>query len=208
MTGAGQQPHAPAGTAQALTSNGTAAPQLHQQTDAVIVSAALPANATAPGDAQGHNDKAVAPDPTYPAAAAAQLQLCAGSNEVALESEPAQPRIESMAPVVAEQTKRLSEVRLVPDSGVDCCSARLPSSACHAVRRAEDVGSAFTSGSKICVPPQMLIEARQLHDAVLETRVQLAKTTNRLIQLDNPVLRTKLRELKRKADAVIAEHGV
>ncbi len=58
------------------------------------------------------------------------------------------------------------------------------------------------------MPPQMLIEARQLHDLVLETRVQLAKTTNRLIQLDNPVLRTKLRELKRKADAVIAEHGV
>lgn len=55
---------------------------------------------------------------------------------------------------------------------------------------------------------QMLIEARQLHDTVLETRVQLAKTTNRLIQLDNPVLRTKIKELKRKADAVIAEHGV
>ena len=54
----------------------------------------------------------------------------------------------------------------------------------------------------------MLIEARQLHDAVLETRVQLAKTTNRLIQLDNPILRTKLKELKRKADSVIAEHGV
>ncbi len=55
---------------------------------------------------------------------------------------------------------------------------------------------------------QMIIEARQLQDAVLESRVQLAKTTNRLVQMDNPIIRLKLRELKRKADAVIAEHGV
>ena len=56
--------------------------------------------------------------------------------------------------------------------------------------------------------PQMIIETRQLQDAVLESRVQLAKTTNKLIQMDNPIIRSKLRELKRKADAVIAEHGV
>ena len=55
---------------------------------------------------------------------------------------------------------------------------------------------------------QMIIETRQLQDAVLESRVQLAKTTNKLIQMDNPIIRLKLRELKRKADAVIAEHGV
>ena len=91
--------------------------------------------------------------------------------------------------------------------GEDLCLRRLLS--CHRARTAyhQTTSNFLTQLWYNCVL-QMLIEARQLRDAVLETRVQLAKTTNRLIQLDNPVLRTKLKELKRKADAVIAEHGM
>ncbi len=114
FTGADQQQNAPTGTAQALTSNGIAAPQAHQHTNAAVINLPPPASVIAPGAAPGHNDQAIAPDPTAPAAAAAQPQFCAGTNEVALQPEPAPPNITSMAPMVAEQTKRLSEVRLFP----------------------------------------------------------------------------------------------
>lgn len=50
----------------------------------------------------------------------------------------------------------------------------------------------------------MLVEARNLHDMVLETRVCLAMTSNRLARLDNPVLYEKLKDLKRKADMALA----
>ena len=51
---------------------------------------------------------------------------------------------------------------------------------------------------------QMLVEARNLQDSVLETRVCLAMTANRLARLDNPVLNEKLKDLKRKADMAMA----
>ena len=50
----------------------------------------------------------------------------------------------------------------------------------------------------------MLVETRELQDAVLEARVSLALTSNRLARLDNPVLFQRLKELKRKADVALA----
>lgn len=50
----------------------------------------------------------------------------------------------------------------------------------------------------------MLLEVRGLQDATLHARVSMAKTANRLVRLDNPVLNQRLKDLKRKAEAALA----
>ena len=48
----------------------------------------------------------------------------------------------------------------------------------------------------------MLREVQQMHDAVLEYKVDVAISSNRLSRLDNPIVHDKLRSLKKQAELV------
>ena len=50
----------------------------------------------------------------------------------------------------------------------------------------------------------MLLRTRSLQDSTLEARLSIAKTSNHLARLDNPVLHQKLKDLKRKAEDALA----
>ncbi|KAK9828458.1 hypothetical protein WJX72_000108 [[Myrmecia] bisecta] len=50
----------------------------------------------------------------------------------------------------------------------------------------------------------MLLEAQRLTDEIMEYRVQVAITRNRLRRLDNPIMNDKLKSLKRKAEEALA----
>lgn len=49
---------------------------------------------------------------------------------------------------------------------------------------------------------QMLLEVQQMHDDVLEQKVNVAISSNRLTRLDNPIVHDKLRRLKRQAEMI------
>lgn len=49
---------------------------------------------------------------------------------------------------------------------------------------------------------QMLLEIQQMHDDVLEHKVNVAISSNRLTRLDNPIVHDKLRSLKREAEMI------
>ncbi len=49
---------------------------------------------------------------------------------------------------------------------------------------------------------QMLFEVQQMHDDILECKVDVAISSNRLTRLDNPIVHDKLRSLKRQAETV------
>lgn len=49
---------------------------------------------------------------------------------------------------------------------------------------------------------QMLLEIQQMHDDVLEHKVNVAISSNRLTRLDNPIVHDKLRSLKRQAEMI------
>ena len=49
---------------------------------------------------------------------------------------------------------------------------------------------------------QMLLEVQQMHDDILECKVDVAISSNRLTRLDNPIVHDKLRSLKRQAEVV------
>lgn len=49
---------------------------------------------------------------------------------------------------------------------------------------------------------QMLLEIQQMHDDVLEHKVDVAISSNRLTRLDNPLVHDKLRSLKRQAETI------
>lgn len=51
---------------------------------------------------------------------------------------------------------------------------------------------------------QMLLECSQLEDALLELRVRAAMASNRLVRMENPILRAKLRGAQVRMDAAIA----
>ena len=53
-----------------------------------------------------------------------------------------------------------------------------------------------------CCDMQMLLEVQQMHDDVLEYKVDLAISSNRLTRLDNPILHDKLKSLKRQAEQI------
>lgn len=46
----------------------------------------------------------------------------------------------------------------------------------------------------------MMLEIERMHDEVLECRVDVAISSNRLTRLDNPIVHDKLRALRREAD--------
>ncbi|KAL0026747.1 hypothetical protein WJX79_009799 [Trebouxia sp. C0005] len=48
----------------------------------------------------------------------------------------------------------------------------------------------------------MLFEVQQMHDDILECKVDVAISSNRLTRLDNPIVHDKLRSLKRQAETV------
>ncbi|DBA81842.1 TPA: hypothetical protein ACH3X1_007561 [Trebouxia sp. C0004] len=48
----------------------------------------------------------------------------------------------------------------------------------------------------------MLFEVQQMHDDILECKVDVAISSNRLTRLDNPIVHDKLRSLKRQAEKV------
>ena len=50
---------------------------------------------------------------------------------------------------------------------------------------------------------QMLLEIQQMHDDVLEHRVSVAISSNRLTRLDNPIVYDKLRSLKKQAETIV-----
>lgn len=120
MTGSDQVPHAPAtaipdaGNSQQLMSHKAAAPEPHHKTNTTIGAAALPAVAS--------TDKETAPRRDQPSADALQ-QPCGGTHDVVPTSAPdrapmdSMAPMESMAPMVAEQTKRLNEVRQCDHGG-------------------------------------------------------------------------------------------
>lgn len=66
---------------------------------------------------------------------------------------------------------------------------------CHFVLPARD-------GFIIPCGTQMLREVQQMHDAVLEYKVDVAISSNRLTRLDNPIVHDKLRSLKKQAELV------
>lgn len=49
---------------------------------------------------------------------------------------------------------------------------------------------------------QMLLEIEQMHDDVLEHKVNVAISSNRLTRLDNPIVHDKLKSLKRQAETI------
>lgn len=49
---------------------------------------------------------------------------------------------------------------------------------------------------------EMLLEVQQMHDDVLEQKVNVAISSNRLTRLDNPIVHDKLRRLKRQAEMI------
>lgn len=49
---------------------------------------------------------------------------------------------------------------------------------------------------------QMLLEIQQMHDNVLEHKVNVAISSNRLTRLDNPIVHDKLKSLKRQAETI------
>jgi hypothetical protein len=49
---------------------------------------------------------------------------------------------------------------------------------------------------------QMLFEVQQMHDDILECKVDVAISSNQLTRLDNPIVHGKLRSLKRQAETV------
>ena len=53
----------------------------------------------------------------------------------------------------------------------------------------------------VCI--QMLAEAQQLHDQVLEARCRLAVTTNRLVRLDNPIAAAQLAAIQVHTSLVV-----
>ena len=48
----------------------------------------------------------------------------------------------------------------------------------------------------------MLFEVQQMHDDILECKVDVAISGNRLTRLDNPMMHDKLRSLKQQAETV------
>ncbi len=48
----------------------------------------------------------------------------------------------------------------------------------------------------------MLFEVQQMHDDILECKVDVAISSNRLTRLDNPIVHDKLRSLKQQAETV------
>lgn len=55
---------------------------------------------------------------------------------------------------------------------------------------------------------QMLLEIQQMHDDVLEHKVNVAISSNRLTRLDNPIIHDKLKSLKRQAEAIFQAAGM
>ena len=51
---------------------------------------------------------------------------------------------------------------------------------------------------------QMMAEALQMQNDVLELRVQTAITGNEIARMDNPILRAKIEQLSLQADEIIA----
>ena len=51
---------------------------------------------------------------------------------------------------------------------------------------------------------QMLEEAQQMTDQALELQVMAAILGNRLTRLNNPMLAAKLKEMKQRAEAILA----
>ena len=49
---------------------------------------------------------------------------------------------------------------------------------------------------------QMLFEVQQMHDDILECKVDVAISSNQLTRLDNPLVHDKLRSLKQQAETV------
>ena len=49
---------------------------------------------------------------------------------------------------------------------------------------------------------QMLFEVQQMHDDILECKVDVAISGNSLTRLDNPMMHDKLRSLKQQAETV------
>ena len=49
---------------------------------------------------------------------------------------------------------------------------------------------------------QMLLDVQQMHDDILECKVDVAISSNRLTRLDNPIVHDKLKSLKRQAEQV------
>ena len=46
----------------------------------------------------------------------------------------------------------------------------------------------------------MLLEVQQMHDDILECKVDVAISSNRLTRVDNPMVHDKLKSLKRQAE--------
>lgn len=55
---------------------------------------------------------------------------------------------------------------------------------------------------------QMLLEIQQMHDDVLEHKVNVAISSNRLTRLDNPIIHDKLKSLKRQAETIFQAAGM
>eukprot|EP00198_Chlamydomonas_reinhardtii_P000792 XP_001690127.1 predicted protein [Chlamydomonas reinhardtii] len=59
-------------------------------------------------------------------------------------------------------------------------------------------------GDPIKALEMMLLEAQAMRDEVLDLRVQAALTSNRLVRLDNPMLRDRISRLKAEAAEALA----
>ena len=51
-----------------------------------------------------------------------------------------------------------------------------------------------------CDLVQMLLEVQRMHDEILECKVDVAISSNRLTRLDNPIVHDKLKALKQAAE--------
>ena len=54
----------------------------------------------------------------------------------------------------------------------------------------------------------MLLKVQQMHDDVLEHKVNVAISSNRLTRLDNPIIHDKLKSLKRQAETIFQAAGM
>lgn len=81
---------------------------------------------------------------------------------------------------------------------------------CLYIRRFLQGPACSSDGTRdsMLLPPaasQMLVEAQQLHDAVLEARMRMAITSNRLVRCDNPIAAAHLAAIQTRADAMLRE---
>lgn len=57
--------------------------------------------------------------------------------------------------------------------------------------------------NRVYLAMQMMLEVQRMHDEVLECKVDVAISSNRLTRLDNPIVHDKLRTLRREAEQAV-----